>query len=839
MKEDNTPTGAAHRKRPSNHKRLRLEKAKVLKAKGTLAKLKRAKIQKSHPTAADTPKAPELENRLPKKKKNVLDTPSRPPAKFRKRQMQKSWLPTHVWHAKRAQMTQPMFPLWRFAMPLTPTEKCYRTTHRAATMRGCVAWDTSFVSTIGLEGREKSLQSLFRNTGVNEAMLTGIKGSKWRRGSRAYESWMRESDSAGTWIAPATIFWCPYSGVDIDRSKFRRKVLLRVHPSAFFQVWNGVLKVGKMQQPPVLIEDLRFELGSIDIAGPGATEALLATLRPVDRPTSTTIAETLTDQSLQDSTSDPIPSGEWEDLETPSIVWSKLSGLTNPSALPVNALLSFNITDPRLRNPLRTTPLPTSYETNGTLLQLLADWPPDSTQPASDIYDRPRRLTACRRLASQKRINRRKGEAPPGEYPEALPDDPQIPVLLHTSRPQSSSSTQGIWRLILPWDCVLPTWYTLMHYPLSTGGEPRFGGLAEQQQTAFESGGLWFPGDFPGTKAGWEWELREREVAKRTWDRKPKGRRIEYASVDLGAGRKGEIGKGWACDWEYLVLGKNAYESQEQELRAKSNEATGSSEEAAPKAATTETLVSPQTQGKLPAGPPHNIRQVPNFSCSADRSSIDRTALAPIRVNLLPSGHPSRTARIYRLPRDKTSHDRWLALDRALNSKKDKGKEKQHDKSLPLNAHQRTDLPAHERAQHLASSLLHPPQQWTTNVTRLHPGHSDYPPVPDDGDLIGFVTAGNYALGEGKAAAVGNVLIFRALDLDRDEQARAPGASGVDERQATRQERSSIRTAGSGKGRGAAHQQKNPAGEAMGPKYCIVRDSGQGFGRLARWDFVE
>ena len=44
MKEDNTPTGAARRKKPDTHKRLRLEKAKELKAKGVLKKKKRVLV---------------------------------------------------------------------------------------------------------------------------------------------------------------------------------------------------------------------------------------------------------------------------------------------------------------------------------------------------------------------------------------------------------------------------------------------------------------------------------------------------------------------------------------------------------------------------------------------------------------------------------------------------------------------------------------------------------------------------------------------------------------------------------------------------------------------------
>jgi hypothetical protein len=98
-------------------------------------------------------------------------------------------------------------------------------------------------------------------------------------------------------------------------------------------------------------------------------------------------------------------------------------------------------------------------------------------------------------------------------------------------------------------------WYGLMYYPISTGGNVRFGGLREMRQVKFEAGIPWFPGDFPGTTAGAAWAIREAEKARQDWERRPKGRRVEWTNLDLGAGRKGEIGHGWACDWNRLMQG--------------------------------------------------------------------------------------------------------------------------------------------------------------------------------------------------------------------------------------------------------------------------------------------
>lgn len=83
-------------------------------------------------------------------------------------------------------------------------------------------------------------------------------------------------------------------------------------------------------------------------------------------------------------------------------------------------------------------------------------------------------------------------------------------------------------------------------------------------------------------------------------------------------------------------------------------------------------------------------------------------------------------------------------------------------------------------------------------------GEKAYPPVPDEVDLIGFVTTGNYHLGDGRCEAIGNVAVARVLQLGADDD-------------------EVISNKATGRGRNML---------------CIVREAGQGLGRLARWNFV-
>ena len=798
MKDDNTPTVTSRRRKPTPHQRLRLEKAKELKKLGVLSKKKRYEAKKQKPGETDPEKMVSIAPRIPKIKQDTLLKQAKPPAKFRKRQIHKSWLPTHLYHAKRAHMTSPKEPLWRFAIPLTPTDKCYRATHRAITSRGCVAWDMSYIATIGVEGVESSLLGLLRSVGVGEDMLIGKRQAKWRRGTRWWEGWIRERDGEKRWITKVGIVWCldavaagnptvenavkdhtddqqPSEASKGEPKAPRRNLLLRVHPSAFFQTWNEILKAAKIQRPAAAIEDLRFEFGSIEITGPESTQALMGVLHPANAS-----AEASND--------------EWEDFETSEQIWRQLAGVTNSASLPLNAVLGFDVSDPRLHHPPRTVKPPVAVTGNDALLDILSTWPPDQTNAPNDIFNRTKRLIASRQLCSQKAVNRRKGEALPGEHPAPSPKDPKIPILLMASR-TTATAGQGSWTVLVPWNCVLPIWYSLMHYPLSSGGNPRFGGLQEKRQIAFEQSIPWFPADYPGTKAGFEWELLERDKQKREWDKRPKGKRVAWESVDLGHGKKGELGLGWACDWERLFHGPTSPPGTDGGNKTNSQESTGAAKQTASERPEVDTT-SHAKRSPIPMQPLAETQDPPLdiHHLIAQDSTLQQcapTALSPVHLTLITAGHPTRNARIYRLPTTNSElRAKWLALS--------------HSKKVSRQPHSSCRAPilpknaaSHGGAQNLAASLLRPsPSQVHTESMSLKAGDLAYPCVPDEVDLIGFVTTGNYHLGEGRHEAIGNIAA-----------ARVTGESN----------------------KGVSGSERN---------LCVVRESGQSLGRLARWKSV-
>ncbi|KKY39264.1 putative popld domain-containing protein [Diaporthe ampelina] len=143
--QDNTPTVVAGKRKPKTTRaRIRLESAKrlgILAEKKRKRKLREAKAKAKagggsagaggkEESSAAFKQLIETRPPRPKIRRNLLNDPPKPKAKFRKRQIEKTWLPTHLWHAKRARMTLPKEPLWRFAIPLTPNEKSWVSLHK-------------------------------------------------------------------------------------------------------------------------------------------------------------------------------------------------------------------------------------------------------------------------------------------------------------------------------------------------------------------------------------------------------------------------------------------------------------------------------------------------------------------------------------------------------------------------------------------------------------------------------------------------------------------------------------------------------------------------------------
>ena len=143
-----------------------------------------------------------------------------------------------------------------------------------------------------------------------------------------------------------------------------------------------------------------------------------------------------------------------------------------------------------------------------------------------------------------------------------------------------------------------------------------------------------------------------------------------------------------------------------------------------------------------------------------------KNGLATIKIIMVTRGVPQNRARIYRLPTNNADLRRkWITLH------SDKGKRQ-----------------------------------------AAKPGVATYPSVPDEVDLIGFVTTGNFNLSEGKAVGIGSLLLSKILPLEN--------SAGVDRAEQV------------------VDKKIHNASTSGMQNICIVRDAGETLGRLARWMLV-
>jgi ribonuclease P/MRP protein subunit POP1 len=214
----------------------------------------------------------------------------------------KTWLPTHLYHAKRARVE----PRYGFSLPITPTEKSFRPTYRSSQHSGFIAFDTSYFSTLFLHGDEKKIRALLDMIIEPDSPAAG---KRYSSGKRSCETvFFRHGEFPRGMIGPALILW------RVDKGA-ARQLMIRVHPAIVEQVWDE-LHVCAKTVGEINIEDARFEVGAIDVFGPLATEVLAAVFR-VGKGVS-------------------------------AKVWQHLRGLEDTSSLPIGAVLDLNLSDPRI-----------------------------------------------------------------------------------------------------------------------------------------------------------------------------------------------------------------------------------------------------------------------------------------------------------------------------------------------------------------------------------------------------------------------------------------------------------------------------------------------------------
>ncbi|KAJ8455266.1 hypothetical protein ONZ51_g12543 [Trametes cubensis] len=239
---------------------------------------------------------------MPKRSKK--NQPSRT-SQLLRRQKDKTWLETHIWHAKRMHMDN----MWGYRLAITPTEKSFRPSHRAS-VHGSIIHDASYYATIELEGPEDILKAIIEACCDCQGPSPGAK--RFVTGARAVDTFLYKYNSyPHELIAPVTISWCsrPATSEDVPMDpkdkKGKRKakpatsgpppdhksLWIRVHPSVLVAAHqtlrlaaSSVLDAAKQAGRDVTVEmaDLREHLNVFEIMGPKASQVIKGVLKPVE-----------------------------------------------------------------------------------------------------------------------------------------------------------------------------------------------------------------------------------------------------------------------------------------------------------------------------------------------------------------------------------------------------------------------------------------------------------------------------------------------------------------------------------------------------------------------------
>ncbi|KZV71268.1 POP1-domain-containing protein [Peniophora sp. CONT] len=491
-----------------------------------------------------------------------------------KRQVNKRWLETHMWHAKRMKMEN----MWGFRLAVQPTEKSFRPSHRAA-MHGAILHDASYYGLLELHGSapvvsrllelccdpqgaapsaprftggvrtcDTALYKLKRHDGGTIASeyplgLIGPVEVMWRAEEDGFEEPAPASANANTAANVPTSKQGKRKRKNknkSDKGKGKeqqptettvRTAWLRVHPTiladalktlklaasvALDELRQSSQHVGK--EYTIEVANLRDAVNVFEIMGPKSSQVLRGALTPVE--------------------------GQGKEFNE---FCRQLGDLQSPASVPSNMLIGFTVHDPRLNFPPHNAHATIPSEAAPSLPQAFTSTP-SVTLASSTLWDPSVRVPLYTSKQTKKAIDARRAQAAiPGTKLKPTPADSRVPVMLiqRSAGPASTSaSTDGSgihgWTLILPKGWAQPFLDSLVY----TG--TRIAGQRERSAQFFESSSAAFPSDYPLCGAYDEFAKERAEREKERWGRRPPAKRASWGKLGTRSP--------WVADWG-IVLG--------------------------------------------------------------------------------------------------------------------------------------------------------------------------------------------------------------------------------------------------------------------------------------------
>ncbi|KAI0076322.1 POP1-domain-containing protein [Panus rudis PR-1116 ss-1] len=717
---------------------------------------------------------------------------------FLKRQKDKVWLETHVWHAKRMKMEN----MYGYRLAITPTEKAFRPSHRAS-VHGSILHDASYYGIIELKGLEEVLRQIL-NT-CCDAQGPSPAAKRFVTGARACDTHMHKYNSYPfDLLGPATVIWQPLapsskssseeekSGSDEQteptnasgkrkrkgKSKGKEKVQdnpppsskivwVKVHPSIFEVVFQQLrlsasyvleeVKKTRPNEPETIVEiaDLRDKMNIFEILGPKSSQIIKGALKPV--------AEDKREEFKK--------------------FWNALKNVQTTGSLPRNMVIGFKVNDPRLTFPPKNAKV--EYDPkNPSPSTPTASIFPTSTLAQSEIWDEAIRKSLSKPKYKKKDLDARRAKNPvPGTRLQATHDDDRIPVLLvqHSVEPLAATTSSNHknppslhgWTLIIPQGWAMPFFSSLTY----TG--TRVSGQRERAVQFFEASRPCFPRDYPCTESYDEYASDREDEEKGRWKRKPPAKRVNY--------KKTLVRSPWRADWEVVLGLKSPPEDIDDEDGDEDMMAEDEDEDLVPAQRDNDDVVPPAATDDVP-GASNNAENAAPEHPAVEEAQDNPKGLKPwllqgpsvseaiqaaetmfIRSTGLLQHLNSLRAKRQLQPLDPSvkAEDIWktcLIMVKLTMS----GRGKPEDMAI-LYAMEDSEIVRTLKDEQARKKGIVQPVGVTDDSNEDHEG-----PVPPQDAIIGYVTTGNFSLSLGEGSAIGAIPIARLFELK--EQARRTGA---------------------------------------------------------------
>ncbi|KAG6903119.1 hypothetical protein C0995_004666 [Termitomyces sp. Mi166 len=668
---------------------------------------------------------------------------------FARRQRDKLWLETHIWHAKRMKMDN----MWGYRLAVHPTEKSYRPSHRAS-VHGSIIHDASYHSIIELKGTEPVLKRVLDMSCDPNGPSPGSK--RYSSGSRASDTYIYKPGSYPFGlIASITVIWKPLplssaSVVDPSRegeqdanpaspsqppSKRKRKskekekekekenftlpdsetirvVWIMSHPSAYQDILSSIQTSASLtieasrrenanKEVEVEIGDLRGQVNIFEIMGPKSNQVLRGALSPV----------------LQDK------------REEFKKFWFQFTNMQTSAEMSRGTVVGFKVVDPRLKFPPKNAKAqaPSTDHISSTIF-------PSAQLAQSDLWDEAVRTKLARPRYKKKDLDERRSKLLiPGTPLNPERQDDRIPVLLiQRSLEAPEFKTQGIHG----WTLIIPSGWAMAFFSSLTFTGTRVGGQRERQTQAFEAGTPYFPRDLPTSTSYEEYATARAKEEKGRWDRKPPAKRPNYEKLGTSSP--------WRADWHgVLGLPRPKFEEEEEDVNTTEAEAFVSTQREpvdvmetieegpevwllrgseAPSVISNMSRMFNQSAALLQEIEKlRKKRGLEGLGSSIKADDLLRRALVSVRIMMCGRGVPEDLAVIYQVSNDEAK--KW---ERALRS--------------PFGAY-------------------HEEETEEVKVIKL----SEI--IPPESSIIGYVTTGHFSLSQGQGFGVGAIPLVKVLEL--------------------------------------------------------------------------